>query len=578
MKKNKLIHRRLVEVYPEFTNDIPLLLQRIYALRGITSMQELDYSTRNLCNYNKLEGIEKAVEILYSAMKNNEHIMIVGDFDTDGATSTALTVRALKNMGCQFVDYIIPDRFDDGYGLSISVVKKAILQKAQLIITVDNGISATEAVDFAKQSNLSVIITDHHLCPEQLPNADAIINPNLPNCSFPSKHLAGVGVAFYFMLALRAKLRQENWFADKNLTEYNVANLLDLVALGTIADVVKLDHNNRILVHQGINRIRSGYCSEGIKALLHIAKKDQASLTSTDLAFYIAPRLNAAGRMDNMALGVQLLLCDNYDSAINKAADLDNLNNDRKLIEQTMHEEALSFIEEVEKQNTSIPNLLVFYHPEWHQGIIGILSSRLKDKYYRPVISFASTQDGFLKGSGRSIKGLHLRDLIDELNQQHPDLITSFGGHAMAVGLTIREEDLERFKISIEALLDTRLKPDLLKQVIETDGEIDSQDFTYAIAKQVKESGPWGEGFCTPIFDGEFIIHQQRLLADKHLKLVLEPQNGGPLIEGICFNVNRQQWPDQSIKNVKIIYHLDVDEFRGNQALNLVIKHLWPIA
>ncbi|NUF28495.1 single-stranded-DNA-specific exonuclease RecJ [Gilliamella sp. ESL0254] len=578
MKKNKLIHRRLVEVYPEFTNDIPLLLQRIYALRGITNMQELDYSTRNLCNYNKLEGIEKAVEILYSAMKNNEHIMIVGDFDTDGATSTALTVRALKNMGCQFVDYIIPDRFDDGYGLSISVVKKAILQKAQLIITVDNGISATEAVDFAKQSNLSVIITDHHLCPEQLPNADAIINPNLPNCSFPSKHLAGVGVAFYFMLALRAKLRQENWFADKNLTEYNVANLLDLVALGTIADVVKLDHNNRILVHQGINRIRSGYCSEGIKALLHIAKKDQASLTSTDLAFYIAPRLNAAGRMDNMALGVQLLLCDNYDSAINKATDLDNLNNDRKLIEQTMHEEALSFIEEVEKQNTSIPNLLVFYHPEWHQGIIGILSSRLKDKYYRPVISFASTQDGFLKGSGRSIKGLHLRDLIDELNQQHPDLITSFGGHAMAVGLTIREEDLERFKISIEALLDTRLKPDLLKQVIETDGEIDSQDFTYAIAKQVKESGPWGEGFCAPIFDGEFIIHQQRLLADKHLKLVLEPQNGGPLIEGICFNVNRQQWPDQSIKNVKIIYHLDVDEFRGNQALNLVIKHLWPIA
>ncbi|MWN05788.1 single-stranded-DNA-specific exonuclease RecJ [Gilliamella sp. Pas-s95] len=578
MKKNKLIHRRLVEVYPEFTNDIPLLLQRIYALRGITSMQELDYSTRNLCNYNKLEGIEKAVEILYSAMKNNEHIMIVGDFDTDGATSTALTVRALKNMGCQFVDYIIPDRFDDGYGLSISVVKKAILQKAQLIITVDNGISATEAVDFAKQSNLSVIITDHHLCPEQLPNADAIINPNLPNCSFPSKHLAGVGVAFYFMLALRAKLRQENWFADKNLTEYNVANLLDLVALGTIADVVKLDHNNRILVHQGINRIRSGYCSEGIKALLHIAKKDQASLTSTDLAFYIAPRLNAAGRMDNMALGVQLLLCDNYDSAINKATDLDNLNNDRKLIEQTMHEEALSFIEEVEKQNTSIPNLLVFYHPEWHQGIIGILSARLKDKYYRPVISFASTQDGFLKGSGRSIKGLHLRDLIDELNQQHPDLITSFGGHAMAVGLTIREEDLERFKISIEALLDTRLKPDLLEQVIETDGEIDSQDFTYVIAKQVKESGPWGEGFCAPIFDGEFIIHQQRLLADKHLKLVLEPQNGGPLIEGIFFNVNRQQWPDQSIKNVKVIYHLDVDEFRGNQALNLVIKHLWPIA
>ncbi|MWP46787.1 single-stranded-DNA-specific exonuclease RecJ [Gilliamella sp. Pas-s27] len=578
MKKNKLIHRKLVEVYPEFPNDIPLLLQRIYASRGITHAQELDYTTRNLCNYEKLNGIEKAVEILYLAMKNNQQIMIVGDFDTDGATSTALTIRALKNMGCQFVDYIIPDRFNDGYGLSVSVVKKAILKKAQLIITVDNGISAIEAVDFAKQANLSVIITDHHLCPEQLPNADAIINPNLPNCDFPSKHLAGVGVAFYFMLALRAKLRKENWFTDNNLTEYNITNLLDLVALGTIADVVRLDHNNRILVYQGVNRIRAGYCSEGIKALLQIAKKDPTSITSTDLAFYIAPRLNAAGRMDNMTLGVELLLCDNYDLAISKATDLDNLNSDRKLIEQTMHKEALSFIEEIEKKSTAIPNFLVFYHPQWHQGIIGILSARLKDKYYRPVISFASTQDGFLKGSGRSIKGLHLRDFIDKLNQQHPDLIVSFGGHAMAVGLTIREEDLERFKSSIEALSDKQLPPNLLEQIIETDGEIDSQDFTYAIAKQVKESGPWGEGFSTPIFDGEFIIHRQQLLAEKHLKLVLEPKNGGPLTEGIFFNVNRQQWPDQSIKNVKIIYHLDVNEFRGNQSPNLIIKHLWPIA
>ncbi|MWN32284.1 MULTISPECIES: single-stranded-DNA-specific exonuclease RecJ [unclassified Gilliamella] len=578
MKRNKLIHRKLIEVYPEFPNDIPLLLQRIYASRGITHTQELDYTTRNLCNYDKLNGIEKAVEILYLAMKNNQQIMIVGDFDTDGATSTALTIKALKNMGCQFVDYIIPDRFNDGYGLSVSVVKKAILKKAQLIITVDNGISAIEAVDFAKQANLSVIITDHHLCPEQLPNADAIINPNLPNCDFPSKHLAGVGVAFYFMSALRAKLRKENWFTDNNLTEYNITNLLDLVALGTIADVVRLDHNNRILVYQGVNRIRAGYCSEGIKALLQIAKKDPTSITSTDLAFYIAPRLNAAGRMDNMTLGVELLLCDNYDLAISKATDLDNLNSDRKLIEQTMHKEALSFIEEIEKQSTAIPNFLVFYHPQWHQGIIGILSARLKDKYYRPVISFASTQDGFLKGSGRSIKGLHLRDFIDKLNQQHPDLIVSFGGHAMAVGLTIREEDLERFKSSIEALSDKQLPPNLLEQIIETDGEIDSQDFTYAIAKQVKESGPWGEGFSTPIFDGEFIIHRQQLLAEKHLKLVLEPKNGGPLIEGIFFNVNRQQWPDQSIKNVKIVYHLDVNEFRGNQSPNLIIKHLWPIA
>ena len=576
--KNKLTHRQLPEALPELSPDIPLLLQRVYALRGITSMQELDYTTRNLCNYDNLDGTQTAVEIVYSAMQNNKRIMIVGDFDTDGATSTALTVKALKKMGCQHVDYIIPNRFDDGYGLSISVIKRALLKKADLIITVDNGVSAIEAVEFAKQSNLTVIITDHHLCPEQLPAADAIINPNLPNCSFPSKHLAGVGVAFYFMSALRAKLRQENWFRTHNLEEYNLASLLDLVALGTIADVVKLDHNNRILVHQGINRIRSGYCCAGIKALLHIARKDPVSFTSTDLAYYIAPRLNAAGRMDNMSLSVELLLCDDYDSALKQASDLDMLNNDRKLIEQTMYKEALSYIQELEQQQSSFPNLLVVYHPEWHQGIIGILSARLKDKHYRPVICFASTEEGILKGSGRSIAGIHLRDLLDELDQNHPDLLVSFGGHAMAVGLSIRENDLERFRKHFETLIDKRLNANTLEQIIETDGEVDSQDFNYAMAKQLKESGPWGEGFTEPTFDGDFIVHQQRLFAEKHLRLVLEPKNGGPIIEGICFNVNLTQWPDNTIKNVKIIYQLDVDDFRGNQTAKLMIRHIWPIA
>ncbi|WLT07117.1 single-stranded-DNA-specific exonuclease RecJ [Gilliamella apis] len=576
--KNKLTHRQLPEALPELSPDIPLLLQRVYALRGITSMQELDYTTRNLCNYDNLDGTQTAVEIVYSAMQNNKRIMIVGDFDTDGATSTALTVKALKKMGCQHVDYIIPNRFDDGYGLSISVIKRALLKKADLIITVDNGVSAIEAVEFAKQSNLTVIITDHHLCPEQLPAADAIINPNLPNCSFPSKHLAGVGVAFYFMSALRAKLRQENWFRTHNLEEYNLASLLDLVALGTIADVVKLDHNNRILVHQGINRIRSGYCCAGIKALLHIARKDPVSFTSTDLAYYIAPRLNAAGRMDNMSLSVELLLCDDYDSALKQASDLDMLNNDRKLIEQTMYKEALSYIQELEQQQSSFPNLLVVYHPEWHQGIIGILSARLKDKHYRPVICFASTEEGILKGSGRSIAGIHLRDLLDELDQNHPDLLVSFGGHAMAVGLSIRENDLERFQKHFETLIDKRLNANTLEQIIETDGEVDSQDFNYAMAKQLKESGPWGEGFTEPTFDGDFIVHQQRLFAEKHLRLVLEPKNGGPIIEGICFNVNLTQWPDNTIKNVKIVYQLDVDDFRGNQSAKLMIRHIWPIA
>ena len=576
--KSKLTHRQLPEVLPKLSPDIPLLLQRVYALRGITSMQELDYTTRNLCNYDNLDGTHTAVEIVYSAMQNNKRIMIVGDFDTDGATSTALMIKALKKMGCKHVDYIIPNRFDDGYGLSISVVKRALSKKADLIITVDNGVSAIEAVEFAKQSNLTVIITDHHLCSEQLPAADAIINPNLPNSSFPSKHLAGVGVAFYFMLALRAKLRKENWFASNKLAEYNITNLLDLVALGTIADVVKLDRNNRILVHQGISRIRAGYCCEGIKALLDISRRDPLTLTSTDLAYYIAPRLNAAGRMDSMSLSVELLLCEDYDSAIKQATDLDTLNHDRKLIEQTMYQEALSYIEQVEQKNSTFPNALVVHHPQWHQGIIGIVSARLKDKHYRPVICFASTEDGLLKGSGRSIEGIHLRDILDKLNERYPDILVSFGGHAMAAGLSIQEKDLDQFSAHFEALITKQLDLDVLEQIIETDGEIDNQDFSYSIAKQLKESGPWGEGFIEPTFDGEFIIHQQRLFGEKHLKLVLEPKNGGPIIEGICFNVNLNQWPDHTIKNAKIVYQLDVNEFRGNQTLNLMIRHIWPIA
>ncbi len=576
--KSKLTHRQLPEVLPKLSPDIPLLLQRVYALRGITSMQELDYTTRNLCNYDNLDGTHTAVEIVYSAMQNNKRIMIVGDFDTDGATSTALMIKALKKMGCKHVDYIIPNRFDDGYGLSISVVKRALSKKADLIITVDNGVSAIEAVEFAKQSNLTVIITDHHLCSEQLPAADAIINPNLPNSSFPSKHLAGVGVAFYFMLALRAKLRKENWFTSNKLAEYNITNLLDLVTLGTIADVVKLDRNNRILVHQGISRIRAGYCCEGIKALLDISRRDPLTLTATDLAYYIAPRLNAAGRMDSMSLSVELLLCEDYDSAIKQATDLDTLNHDRKLIEQTMYQEALSYIEQVEQKNSTFPNALVVHHPQWHQGIIGIVSARLKDKHYRPVICFASTEDGLLKGSGRSIEGIHLRGILDKLNERYPDILVSFGGHAMAAGLSIQEKDLDQFSAHFEALITEQLDLDVLEQIIETDGEIDNQDFNYAIAKQLKESGPWGEGFTEPTFDGDFIVHQQRLFAEKHLKLVLEPKNGGPIIEGICFNVNLTQWPDNTIKIVKIVYQLDVNDFRGNQAVKLMIRHIWPIA
>ncbi|MDF7666377.1 single-stranded-DNA-specific exonuclease RecJ [Orbaceae bacterium ESL0727] len=578
MNENKVHRRQLPNTPVEFPNTIPPLLQRLYALRGITSVQELDYATRNLCNYNLLNGMDNAVELLYQAIKNNQSIMIVGDFDTDGATSTALIVRALRNMGAKTVDYIIPDRFNDGYGLSVAVVKKVLALKAEIIITVDNGISANDAIAYAKQNGLSVIVTDHHLAPETLPLADAIVNPNLSDCDFPSKYLAGVGVTFYFMLALRAKLRQVNWFTEHNIPEYNLANLLDLVALGTVADVVRLDHNNRILVQQGVNRIRSSVCCIGIRTLLEIAKKNPKTISSIDLAFSVAPRLNAAGRMDNMSLGVELLLCDDSKTARAIAEDLDTLNRDRKAIEQTMQKEALAFVAQIEKEQQQIPSGLVVYHPEWHQGIIGILSSRLKDTYHRPVISFAASEEGFLKGSGRSIPGVHLRDLLDAIDQENPGLINSFGGHAMAVGLTIREANLPLFSACFEALLKQKLTAELLHPIIETDGEVEPQYFTYESAKQIKESGPWGEGFPEPLFDGEFVIHQQRLFGDKHLRLVLEPQAGGALVNGVAFNINRRIWPDYSAKKVKLVYNLATDEFQGNQSVQLLIRHLWPIA
>ncbi|MDF7670322.1 single-stranded-DNA-specific exonuclease RecJ [Orbaceae bacterium ESL0721] len=580
MNQNRIERRQLPNTPCNFPQDFSPLLQRIYALRGITTAEELDYATRNLHSYKLLNGMDRAVDLLFQAMKGDQHITIVGDFDTDGATSTALIVRALRSMGAVNVDYIIPNRFDDGYGLSIAVVDRAIAQNSDMIITVDNGISAITAVAYAKEAGLSVIITDHHLSPDDLPLADAIVNPNLSNCEFPSKSLAGVGVTFYFMLALRAKLRQEQWFIERNLPEYNLAMLLDLVALGTIADVVKLDHNNRILVHQGINRIRSNICVTGIRALLEIAKQNPRNVSSLDLAFSIAPRLNAAGRMDNMSLGVELLICDDYQLAIAMAEDLDTLNRDRKLIEQTMQKEALKTLAQIEQDQHHIPNGIVVYHPEWHQGIIGILSSRLKDHYYRPVISFAAAETGYLKGSGRSIPGIHLRDLLDAIDQKNPELIVSFGGHAMAVGLTISETNLDKFSLCFEEILTEQVTKNevLFEPVIKTDGEIESHYFTYETAKQIKESGPWGEGFPAPLFDGDFIIHQQRLIGEKHLRLVLEPEAGGMIINGVIFNINRQEWPDFSVKRVKIVYHLEVDEYRGNQAVQLLIRYMWPIA
>lgn len=572
-----VIKRREVNSNIKLSDTIHPLLQRVYIARGIMSDEQLNHSTHALLNYQQLTGIDSATELLYQTANNEQHILIVGDFDTDGATSTALIMTALRQFGINNISYIIPDRFEDGYGLSISVVKRAIEQQAALIITVDNGISAVEAVNYAKQHNIQVIITDHHLAPESLPKADAIINPNLNDCSFASKNLAGVGVTFYFMLAFRALLRQYNWFTTHQLTEFNLANLLDLVALGTIADVVSLDQNNRILVQQGLSRIRCGHCCPGIKALITSANKNIKKLTAQDLSFYLAPRLNAAGRMDNMSLSVELLLAKDESSALAIAEVLEQLNKERKAIEQNMQQAALSYIDGLDKTTTKIPNSFVIYHPDFHQGVIGVLSSRIKDKFYRPVISFAKADDGFLKGSGRSINSIHLRNILELINNRNPKLITGFGGHAMAAGLTIPEANLTSFSHYFEAEVSNILKTVSLKNEIETDGKIENEYFTLHMVKMLKESGPWGANFPEPIFDGIFLVHQQKRIGTQHLRMVLEPLEGGPLLNAIAFNIDLNDWPDQSVKKVNIVYNLELNEFRGNENINLLIRHLWAV-
>lgn len=575
---NAVIKRRQVDKTIKLPDTIHPLLQRIYIARGITANEQLNHSTQVLLTYQQLTHIDQATELLYQAVLTEKKILIVGDFDTDGATSTALIMTALNQFGIKNVHYIIPDRFEDGYGLSVSVVKRAIEQQAALIITVDNGISAVEAVDYAIQHNIQVIITDHHLAPEVLPAADAIINPNLNDCPFPSKNLAGVGVTFYFMLAFRALLRQHNWFEIHQLSEFNLAQLLDLVALGTVADVVNLDQNNRILVQQGLSRIRAGYCCAGIKALSKSAGRNIQKLTAQDLSFYLAPRLNAAGRMDNMSLSVELLLAKDEHSALEIVDILEELNSDRKAIEQAMQKEALSFIDKLEKTTTEIPNSFVIYHPKFHQGVIGVLSSRIKDKFYRPVISFAKTDDGFLKGSGRSVNNIHLRNVLEIIHNRDPKLISGFGGHAMAAGLTIPLANLATFTRYFEEEVSNVLKTVSLKNEIETDGEIENKYFNIETAKILKESGPWGSNFPEPIFDGIFLVHQQKLIGTKHLRMVLEPLAGGPLLNAIAFNIDLNYWPDQSVKKVEIVYQLEVNDFRGNETINLLIRHLWPIS
>jgi len=556
--------------------SLPPLLRRLYALRGVQGEQELERGVKGMLPWQQLDGIDDAVSLLQQALTDGRRIMVVGDFDADGATSTALTVLALRSMGGATVDYLVPNRFEDGYGLSPEVVEQAAARGAELIVTVDNGISSHAGVDVAHAKGMQVLVTDHHLPGETLPAAEAIVNPNLRGCAFPSKSLAGVGVAFYLMLALRARLRDSGWFEQRALAMPNLAELLDLVALGTVADVVPLDANNRILVYQGLNRIRAGKCRPGIRALLEVANRDARQLAANDLGFALGPRLNAAGRLDDMSIGVALLLSDDIAQARMLANDLDALNQTRREIEQGMQVEALQLCDQLERTSTELPYGLAMYHPEWHQGVVGILASRIKERFHRPVIAFAPAGDGILKGSGRSVPGLHMRDALERLDMLNPGLMMKFGGHAMAAGLSLEEARFDEFRQRFGELVGEWLDPAMLEGVIWSDGELAMQELSLTTAELLREGGPWGQAFPEPTFDGKFRILQQRLVGEKHLKLMVEPLGGGPLLDGIAFNVDTTLWPDSSVREVELAYKLDVNEFRGNRNVQLLIQHLWP--
>ncbi|EDE4755626.1 single-stranded-DNA-specific exonuclease RecJ [Salmonella enterica subsp. enterica serovar Infantis] len=577
MKQQRQLRRREADETAELPADLPPLLRRLYASRGVRSARELERSVKGMLPWQQLSGIDNAVEILYNAFREGIRIIVVGDFDADGATSTALSVLGMRALGCDNISYLVPNRFEDGYGLSPEVVDQAKARGAQLIVTVDNGISSHAGVAHAKTLGIPVIVTDHHLPGDTLPDAEAIINPNLRDCEFPSKSLAGVGVAFYLMLALRTFLRDKGWFDERNIAPPNLAELLDLVALGTVADVVPLDANNRILTWQGLSRIRAGKCRPGIKALLEISNRDPQQLAASDLGFALGPRLNAAGRLDDMSVGVALLLCDNLGEARVLASELDALNQTRKEIEQGMQAEALILCEKLERSSETLPGGLAMYHPEWHQGVVGILASRIKERFHRPVIAFAPAGDGTLKGSGRSIQGLHMRDALERLDTLYPDLMIKFGGHAMAAGLSLEEHKFEQFQQRFGELVTEWLDPALLQGEVISDGPLSAAEMSMEVAQLLRDAGPWGQMFPEPLFDGRFRLLQQRLVGERHLKVIVEPVGGGPLLDGIAFNIDTTCWPDNGVREVELAYKLDINEFRGNRSLQIIIDDIWPL-
>lgn len=549
------------------------LLARVYSGRGIQTPEELELGLAQLLPPSLLLNAGRAAQMLADALAQQSSILIVGDYDADGATSTTLALVALRSFGADHVSYLVPNRFEYGYGLTPEIVDLAVAQgKPDLIITVDNGISSIDGIAAASQEGIQTLITDHHLAGHELPAADVIVNPNQPGCDFPSKNLAGVGVIFYIMLALRAELRTRDWFADRE--EPNLGRLTDLVALGTVADVVPLDRNNRILVAAGLQRIRSGKARPGILALLEVASRPLHAVVASDLGFAVGPRINAAGRLDDISVGIECLLQTEQAEARGLAAELHQINVDRRLIEQGMQDQAVKLLDQLPLEEEGLPVAMTLYRGDWHQGVIGILASRIKDRLHRPTIVFADGDNGEIKGSARSINGIHIRDILDAVATRHPGMILKFGGHAMAAGLTLRSDAYEAFAAAFVAEVERHAEDVHLQAVVESDGELAAEDFVLGLASELRFAGPWGQHFPEPLFDGHFDIVHQRLVGEKHLKLVLSPPGSTQLIDAIAFNVDLDTWPNESISQVELAYRLDVNEYRGKRNVQLMVDYL----
>lgn len=579
MQPARTIRRRpLAEPSSSLPAGLHPVLARVYAARHVSAEHELERSLEYLEPGHGLSGMDAAVSLLADAVRRDERILILADFDADGATSCAVAVLALRMMGAGDVHYLVPDRFEYGYGLTPEIAAVAATRAPRLLITVDNGISSIRGVEAAQATGMRVLVTDHHLPGDTLPAAEAIVNPNQPGDAFRSKSLAGVGVIFYVMLALRAHLRESGWFAERDLEVPNLASLLDLVALGTVADLVPLDHNNRILVEQGLRRIRAGHCRPGILALLELGRRNRNRITASDLGFAVGPRLNAAGRLEDMSVGIECLLADDPGAARALALRLDELNRERREIEAQMQDQAMAALESLALDDSApdLPWGLCLYDARWHQGVVGLLASRIKERVHRPVIAFAPANRDTLKGSARSVPGLHIRDALDAVAARHPGLLSKFGGHAMAAGLSLEREHLPEFQAAFDEEVRRHLTAEDLQGTVLSDGELQAEELDLQFAETLRQAGPWGQGFPEPVFDGCFELVSRRVVGERHLKLALRVPGTRRIIDAIAFNASDDAWPPGTGR-VRAAYRLDVNEYRGSLSPQLVIEHLDPL-